>query len=348
MLQATETRYDLPMSSSGVRSTLLALMAAVGIAASGWSLALGKATSGDGLAPGDFVWLPQLAPSGPMAIVVSLPAQRAYVYRNGVRIGVSTVSTGRPGNDTPPGIYTILEKHREHYSNLYDNAPMPFMQRLSWDGIALHAGAVPGYPASHGCVRLPSAFAEALFADTKPGAVVVIAAGETFPPGVVSPGVFSPIDATTGAPATGLARSGQWEWAPERSQEGPLAILISLRDKRAVVLRNAVEIGTSELWVDGAPITGTQAFVLLEGTLPESSVAVPERPALRWMSLALPEQVVEPEALRQAFAARRLSIPREFARRVYDELRPGATVVVTDQPLAPAEGAVNVLSSDPP
>jgi hypothetical protein len=86
------------------------------------------------LAPGDYLWFPEAAPAGPLLLVVSLPQQRAYLYRNGLRIAVSTVSTGRPGYETPPGVFTILQKHREHFSNLYDDAPMPFMQRLTWSG----------------------------------------------------------------------------------------------------------------------------------------------------------------------------------------------------------------------
>ena len=124
------------------------------------------------LRPGQFVWQPQAASAGDVEIVVSLPLQRAYVYRGGTLIGVSTVSTGREGYETPVGTFNILQKRREHYSNRYDNAPMPFMQRLTWDGIALHAGAIPGEPASHGCVRLPMAFARHLFAATALGAAV--------------------------------------------------------------------------------------------------------------------------------------------------------------------------------
>jgi lipoprotein-anchoring transpeptidase ErfK/SrfK len=125
------------------------------------------------LDPGEFVWHPETAPPGSVEIVVSLPLQVAYVYRAGSLIGVSTVSTGKPGYDTPTGTFTILEKKRDHRSNLYD-APMPFMQRLTWDGIALHAGAIPGEPASHGCVRLPDEFARKLFAETRLGATVHI------------------------------------------------------------------------------------------------------------------------------------------------------------------------------
>jgi len=126
------------------------------------------------LDPGDYVWAPEASKSGPVEIVVSIPLQVAYVYRGGKLIGVSTVSTGKPGHETPTGSFEILQKRREHYSNKYDNAPMPFMQRLTWDGIALHGGAIPGHPASHGCVRLPNAFAKALFGATKLGASVHI------------------------------------------------------------------------------------------------------------------------------------------------------------------------------
>ena len=126
------------------------------------------------LSPGEFVWQPELADQGAVEIVVSIPLQRAYVYRGGTLIGVTTVSTGRRGHETPTGTFSILQKRREHYSNLYNNAPMPFMQRLTWDGIALHAGQIPGRPASHGCVRLPLDFARQLFGVTEVGASVHI------------------------------------------------------------------------------------------------------------------------------------------------------------------------------
>jgi hypothetical protein len=126
------------------------------------------------LRPGEFVWQPERSPLGEVEIVVSIPLQRAYVYRGGTLIGVTTVSTGRPGHRTPAGRFDILQKHARHFSNKYNNAPMPFMQRLTWDGIALHAGQIPGRPASHGCVRLPLEFARGLFAVTSVGASVHI------------------------------------------------------------------------------------------------------------------------------------------------------------------------------
>lgn len=128
----------------------------------------------DTLKPGHWVWRPERAPEGEVEILVSLPLQKAYVYRGGTLIGATTVSTGMPGYDTPTGRFNILQKRREHVSNLYDDAPMPFMQRLTWDGIALHAGAIPGEPASHGCIRLPKTFAAKLYAATELGATVMI------------------------------------------------------------------------------------------------------------------------------------------------------------------------------
>ena len=130
----------------------------------------------DQLKAGEFVWLPaaQRDTGAPLMVIVNLSAQRAYVYRDGEPIAISTVSTGRPGRETPTGTFEILEKERMHHSNLYDNAPMPFMQRLTWSGLSLHAGNLPGHPASHGCIRLPAKFAEQLYKMTEPGESVVV------------------------------------------------------------------------------------------------------------------------------------------------------------------------------
>jgi hypothetical protein len=165
----------------------------------------GEATS---LRPGEFVWHPEAAPSGAVEIVVSIPLQRAFVYRAGTLIGVTTVSTGRPGHSTPTGRFRISEKHREHYSSLYNAAPMPYMQRLTNDGIALHAGQIPGHPASHGCVRLPLAFARHLFGATQVGAAVHIIRSSPAPAEALAmvtgrstyQGMGGPIEDDTGAP----------------------------------------------------------------------------------------------------------------------------------------------------
>lgn len=128
----------------------------------------------DSLKPGQYVWEQQASYDGPMKIVVVLDIQRIYVFQNDRLIGFSTISSGKKGKETPTGFFNILQKNIDHKSNLYSNAPMPFMQRLTWDGIAMHAGYLPGYPASHGCIRLPRAFAKSLYDATKMDQEVVV------------------------------------------------------------------------------------------------------------------------------------------------------------------------------
>jgi lipoprotein-anchoring transpeptidase ErfK/SrfK len=125
------------------------------------------------LAPNRFLWTNTPA-DGDVSVLISIPDQRAYVFRGETLIAASSVSTGKDGKGTPVGTYTILQKKAYHRSNLYDSAPMPYMQRLTWDGVAMHAGRNPGFPASHGCVRLPTAFAKKLFEATEMGATVEV------------------------------------------------------------------------------------------------------------------------------------------------------------------------------
>jgi len=111
---------------------------------------------------------------GPIRVVISLPQQKAFVFQGSELIASSRVSTGRRGHETPVGTFPIMQKKVRHFSNIYDNAPMPYMQRLTSGGVALHAGHVPGYRASHGCIRLPWSFAKKLFGMTRPGTPVVV------------------------------------------------------------------------------------------------------------------------------------------------------------------------------
>ena len=119
--------------------------------------------------------------SGPLFAVVSIADQRISVYGSGGLLARSPVSTGVPGHATPTGVFSIVQKRRWHESNIYSSAPMPFMQRITWSGIALHAGVVPGRPASHGCIRLPASFAQRLFGATVVGQRVIVAPSDTAP-----------------------------------------------------------------------------------------------------------------------------------------------------------------------
>lgn len=130
--------------------------------------------------------------NSPLIAVVSLNSQRVTVYSARGKMLEAPVSTGMPGYETPAGIYSILQKRRDHYSNLYNDAAMPFMQRLTWSGIALHAGALPGYAASHGCIRMPYDFAGQLFGLTKRGMRVLVTRHDMSPVDFAHPALFKP------------------------------------------------------------------------------------------------------------------------------------------------------------
>jgi lipoprotein-anchoring transpeptidase ErfK/SrfK len=127
------------------------------------------------LKPGQYLWR-DVDGTGPARVVVSLSDQLAFLYKGDTLVAVSTISSGTKKNPTPTGIFPILEKKKFHRSRKYENAPMPFMQRLDKYGVALHGGHLPGYPASHGCIRLPSQFAAKLFAVTDVGTPVLVGA----------------------------------------------------------------------------------------------------------------------------------------------------------------------------
>ena len=128
------------------------------------------------LKPGQYLWRDVPEGVGPMRVVVSLSDQLAFVYRGNTLMAVSTISSGKDEKPTPTGIFSVLDKRPMYRSKKYDNAPMPWMQRIDNYGIALHAGYNPGVPASHGCVRLPGAFAKRLYSVTEVGTPVYIGA----------------------------------------------------------------------------------------------------------------------------------------------------------------------------
>lgn len=262
------------------------------------------------LRPGEYVWAPDVAPEGPTLLIVNLKTQRATLYRNGIPIGASTVSTGRPGYSTPTGLFTILQKHVEHYSSKYDNAPMPYMQRLTWYGIALHAGQLPGYPASHGCIRLPLGFAKLLYRETRLGMTVVIS-NEPTTPRLASPPKFAqPFSAAGEGGQDGIV------WRPERSPTGPLSIVVSVVDRRAIVLRNGIEIGSAPVTVD-EPVAGSWAYAL-------RSV---DAAGQHWIRVPLSKGTSERTVPREEW--QRFSAPESFRRAIAAIVEPGTTIVVT-------------------
>ena len=120
-------------------------------------------------------------PQGPLIIAISIEQQKVRVYDANGFFAESPVSTGMKSHPTPMGVFSIIQKHKMHHSNIYSGAPMPFMQRITWSGVAMHAGVLPGYPASHGCIRMPMAFAAKMWNWTRMGARVIVTPGEMTP-----------------------------------------------------------------------------------------------------------------------------------------------------------------------
>jgi hypothetical protein len=297
------------------------------------------------LKPGEFTWKGDAVPAGPIVVVVSLTEQRAYVYRNGIRIGATTVSTGKPGHLTPTGIFTVLQKDADHHSKKYNNAAMPFAERLTWDGVALHAGGLPGYPSSHGCIHLPSEFAKLLFQISPMGMTVVVAEEHEAPEDVVHPAAIAPVDAKTGQEdeLPPLAANEDQRWQPEKSPDGPDSILVSGADRRVLVYRNGVEIGRAKIEVrDPQTPLGTHAFTMLEPATPGAKPS--------WIAVGIPGHMDEAKKPLDPAQADRVVLPPAFRNEVAAILAPGSTMVVTDSPVLEQQTgvALNVLNGDAP
>ena len=311
-----------------------------------WGHTVGVATNkaSGPLKPGEYYWNPDLSPRGPVVMVVSLPQQVMVVYRNGIQIARSTVSTGAGKKATPTGVFEILQKKQEHYSNIYNNAPMPYMQRLTWSGIALHAGQLPGYPASKGCIRLPYDFSQRLFTVTKMGGTVIIA-DEKSPNAVFTarPGLALAPKDVAGMTLPPLTK-GQYQWMPDRSTQGPVALLLSAADRKLYVYRNGVLIGRGAVDIQGSRSLGDHTYTLLEGTQNKPSLLVPNRNALRWMEVSTGSNS---DSMSTDELTRRLRISPAFAQRIYDSVVPGTMFVVTDDSALPdLDGDLTIIAND--
>src|SRR3982751_2675120 len=281
------------------------------------SAQLELARQAEGLKPGEWVWRPAIAAEGPVLVYVDLGRQRATVYRNGVRIGVSTISSGKEGHETPTGVFTILEKNKEHHSKTYDDASMPYQQRLTWLGVALHAGNLPGFPASHGCVRLPLEFAKKLFEVTPMGGTVVIAGGNEDPVKRPAAGVLAPVMAgVTPVPAMPLTPEGTFTWNPAAAATGPVSIIISTTDQQVVVLRNGVEIGRAHAVV-AQQTDEPQVMTLSGGAKPQ------------WIQVGVANLTGEPAEIISTKRVEQMHLPADFVKNMRSVIQPGTTVLVT-------------------
>src|ERR1700676_4720497 len=143
-------------------------------------------------------------PQGPLLIAISIERQKLKIYDAKGFFAETPISTGMKGHSTPMGVFSIIQKHKFHHSNIYSGAPMPYMQRITWSGVAMHAGVLPGYPASHGCIRMPMSFAVKMWGWTKMGARVVVTPGEMTPVGFSHP--LLPVQKTTPVASAGPRR----------------------------------------------------------------------------------------------------------------------------------------------
>jgi hypothetical protein len=306
----------------------------------------------DQLKKGEFLWMGSAVTSGPLVMVVSITEQRAYVYRNGVLIGATTVSTGRPGHTTPIGVFTVLQKQKEHRSTIYDGAPMPYMERLTWGGVALHAGGLPGYPESHGCIHLPSEFARQLFELSTSGMTVVIGAEQKAPTLVAHPGYLAPVKAAGGQAfeRVPFAANEDERWHPEDSPSGPISIVLSQGSQRVVVYRNGIEIGRSRIVVTGDAPLINHALVLSEGASSVPDPYVPDQAKYRWLRIGVPGHVGEEGTEVDPTAVARIKIPADFVAHLSGILTAGATVLVMHESLHPQSTGplMQVVDADPP
>ena len=188
---------------------------------------------------------------GPLIAVVSLARQRISIYGSEGLLAQSAISSGQAGHRTPTGVFSVIQKNRYHRSNIYSGAPMPYMQRITWSGIALHAGVLPGYPASHGCIRLPHHFAAELWGMTKMGARVIVAQDETSAVELTSPRL--PLPTLTPAPdgtpndqakpeLVSMALAGPRSEGVDTPQVAVPRLLNPLERARAAKIRTAAEV----------------------------------------------------------------------------------------------------------
>lgn len=258
-------------------------------------------------------------PQGTLTAVVSIDKQRIRVYDNGVLFAESPISSGTASNPTPTGIFSIIGKSKFHRSNLYSNAPMPYMQRITWSGIALHEGQLPGYPASHGCIRLPRDFALKLWSWTKLGVRVVITRGDIGPNEVKHPRLVelgAPPEKAAEVPQLRLRTADAGGTAPvvtdakpddidpdavisvteklsARNEKpkvfaasprpaGHLAVYVSRKDRRVYVRQGF------EPWFD-MPITITRSLDPIGTHVFTALPVAGDANALRWSALTVPD-----------------------------------------------------------
>jgi len=314
----------------------------------------------------------QPVPQGPLHIIVTTAKQRVSVYANGTLVGRAPVSTGMPDHPTPMGNFTVISKSRWHVSNIYSGAPMPYMQRITWSGIALHAGKLPGYPASHGCIRLPEHFATRLWALSKIGARVIIARDEVAPVAIAHPRLpvpkkpeNKPADALV---AAAPAAAGKIELvasvetankvgdgineisaikpaSPENivqvippQRQGPVQVFVSRKQGKVFVRQDFKPIFEAPVTIaePDRPL-GTHVFTAMQ--------TQEDGAAMQWTAITIPSgyararhTAVMTAAPTAAAALDRIEMPQEAIDRIAGLLAVGSALIVSDNALSDETG----------
>jgi hypothetical protein len=248
---------------------------------------------------GEESFVPTHNPGTPLLAVVGLKEQRVSIYDAKGKIMESPVSSGQTGYETPAGIYSIVQKEEEHFSNLYDDASMPFMERITWSGMALHAGVLPGYPASHGCVRLPSSFAERLYEVTKLGMRVLVLREDIAPAEVPQPFMFG----SNEPKATRTARAQTGGVTPSRysydryGDDVPDELRLAFATKSAAAQNAAMRVRDARLAAAKKAAESTSAAQALKSAENAfNRVEIELKAAGHAVETASPDRVAEAEA----------------------------------------------------
>src|ERR1700692_4004487 len=309
---------------------------------------------------------PEDPPKGPLQIIISIADQRVSLFDNGALIARSSVSTGTQGHPTPLGVFSVISKQRRHRSNIYSAAPMPYMQRITWSGIALHAGVVPGHPASHGCIRLKNGFAIRLWHLTKRGTRVIMARDDVQPVEITNPHLFKP-KAVSGSPefqtatvagksisgslvsnaeppeATSLQVPGSAPAGGAAKKMVPISVFVSRKSSKLFVRQGFSPLFDVPVQLENPqePL-GTHVFTAMEFQ--------GEGAAIRWTVVSIPEEFPRmsegatkereapakqtalsvPSPDKANAALNRIEIPQDTVERISELLTPASSLIISD------------------
>jgi hypothetical protein len=298
---------------------------------------------------------PEPLPKGPLQIIISIVDQRVSLFDNGALIARSSVSTGMEGHPTPLGVFSVISKQRWHRSNIYSAAPMPYMQRITWSGIALHAGVVPGHPASHGCIRLKNDFAVRLWHLTKRGTRVIIAHGDVQPVEIANPHLFQPKAASSSSEfqtatvataetseAASLQVPGSAPAASAPKKIVPISIFVSRKLSKLFVREGFTPLFDVAVKIENPeePL-GTHVFTAMEFQN--------EGTAIRWTVVSIPDEFPRIESATKGREApvkqtalsvpppdqanavlNRIEIPQDTVERISKLLAPASSLIISD------------------